>query len=57
MHTQPTLGTTSIWQVLSYYRFDTADASMAISDKHWLIVNGVETDPAHVKVPRLHQSR
>jgi len=32
-----------------YFRFHTADASMAITKGHYLFVNGVERDPATVK--------
>jgi len=36
-----------------FFRFHTADASMAITDGHWLFVNGVERDPSTVKVGEL----
>jgi hypothetical protein len=35
---------------MKYYRFYTRSASVAISDTHWLFVNGRETDPATVVV-------
>mmetsp|Transcript_2333 Transcript_2333/g.4804 ORF Transcript_2333/g.4804 Transcript_2333/m.4804 type:complete len:856 (-) Transcript_2333:259-2826(-) len=36
-----------------FFRFHTADASMAITQGHYIFVNGVERDPATVKVGEL----
>lgn len=37
----------------TFFRFHTANASMAITNGHWLFVNGVERDPSTVKVGEL----
>ena len=34
----------------SFFVFETAETTMAISEKHWLFVDGVETDPARATV-------
>jgi len=40
-----------------FFRFNTANATMAITQGHYLFVNGVERDPASVKVGELLKTR
>jgi len=46
MHAEPDV-------TMSFFRFHTKDASMAISKGHWLFVNGIEREPSTVTVGEL----